>query len=80
MIDSKPHLIEALQLAPITIFFYGSSSTPEYQEFAKVLPSYNDEFFSKVLTEVQFIFIPSEKFNLTRPNPSLSIYRKINNG
>lgn len=31
-------------------------------------------------TQIQFAYISSEKFKLARPNPSLSIYRNINNG
>lgn len=73
-------MLESLKLSPISVFFYGFVSTPEYAQFESSLPEYNSEFYSKLSTEVQFYFIPADKFNLTRPNPSLSIYRKINNG
>jgi hypothetical protein len=37
----------------------------------------NSKLFS---TSMEFYFIPSDKFKLVRPNPSLSIYRNIRKG
>lgn len=31
MIESKPLLLETLKRSPITVFFYGNNTTPEYQ-------------------------------------------------